>query len=51
MIDGNFYMGEFSKGRKHGLGELTDTDGVTTKGIWKQNKLIEVITIDGEVPK
>lgn len=50
MIDGNYYSGTFSKGKKHGLGELTDEEGVTTKGVWKHNKLIETITIDGEVP-
>ena len=48
MINGIFYSGQFSKGKKHGMGEETnvDGDGETIKGIWKNGVLLERIEDD-----
>lgn len=41
MINKIYYEGTFSKGKKHGIGEMVDEDGNTKKGIWKNNELEE----------
>lgn len=46
MINGIFYTGSWTKGKKHGMGEETDEDGNTVKGIWKNNVLIEKIEME-----
>lgn len=43
MINGVFFEGTFKKGKKHGMGEETNEDGDTIKGVWKNNVLIEKI--------
>lgn len=37
MVEGVFYSGAFHKGVKQGLGEETNLDCDTTKGIWANN--------------
>lgn len=48
MIDNIFYSGAFVKGKKHGIGELTDEDGETKRAIFKNDKLIEELGEDDE---
>lgn len=42
-----FYDGEYYLGQKNGLGEETDLEGNTTKGIWDKGKLIKKIMVNG----
>ncbi len=40
-INGDKYVGEWKKGKRHGKGTFTHANGKVEKGIWKKNKLVE----------
>lgn len=43
--DGKIYLGEFLNGQKHGKGKLTNVDGTTFEGRWRNDTMVGNATI------
>ena len=41
--DGRVYKGTWQNGKKHGHGTFTNKTGITTKGVWDEGKLSQII--------
>lgn len=37
LIGDDFYTGQFKNGKRHGQGELTDSEGNVTLALWENN--------------
>ncbi|MEN8216704.1 MAG: SUMF1/EgtB/PvdO family nonheme iron enzyme [Pseudomonadota bacterium] len=44
--NGDYYVGYFREGKKHGLGTLVQVDGTTIKGVWKEDQKVEQKDLD-----